>query len=141
MPAGMWHGTWNMDVTFPAHARCRHVVSQWEQLQRAQKDRDTDSPGLAAWCGVPDMRSNARLVPAIVKLKQGANQFFNINGSEDGPRATTTHGGVVPRRNKDTRKHRETGKKLAARWHLLAAQKQISTRPTRVDLSVARGVL
>jgi hypothetical protein len=45
MPAGMWHGTWNMDVTFPAHARCRHVVSQCEQLQRAQKDREVIPQG------------------------------------------------------------------------------------------------
>jgi hypothetical protein len=83
-------------------------------------------------------RHAMRFVPAILKLEQGSQSIFNINGSEDGPRATTTHGGVVSQRNKDTRKHRETGKKLAARWHLLAAQEQYRRRPTRVDLSVAR---
>jgi hypothetical protein len=75
----------------------------------------------------------------LFKLEQGANQFFNIDSSEDGPRATTTHGGVVSQENKDWRKHRETGKKLQGRKQLLAAQKQSEyTRPTLVNMSVGR---
>ena len=57
-------------------------------------------PG-SAWCSVPDMRINARDEPGTFRLGQEANQFFNIKGSEDGPRATKVHGGVVSQQNKD----------------------------------------
>jgi hypothetical protein len=69
--------------------------------------------------------------PGTFRLEQGANQFFNINGSEDGPRATRTHGGVVSQNNKDRRKHRETSWKLQEQ--ALAAQKQYSTRRYRMN--------
>lgn len=51
---------------------------------------------------------------------QKANQFFNIHGSEDGPRAAKTHGGVVSQRTKtvETQENKKQGKQQ------LAAQEQ-----------------
>jgi hypothetical protein len=66
----------------------------------------------------------------LFKLEQGANQFFNIDSSEDGPRATTTHGGVVSQETREQRpEETQRNRKEAAGSKAVAG----STKAIKVD--------
>lgn len=129
MPAGIKHGTWNMGCDIwliHAHARCRHVVSQWEQLHRAQKDSEVIPQG---WQRVVQRARHANQVPGTSRgLCDLSREPINFLISRAQKTAHERQARMAVWCLGEQRQGETQRNKLQAAKQALAAQKQYSTR-------------
>jgi len=118
-----------------AHARCRHVVSQWEQLHRAQKDREAIPQG---WQRVVQRARHANQMPGMSRpLSDLSREPINFLISMAQRTAHERQARMAVWCLGEQRQGETQRNKLQAATQALAAQKQYSRHPHEMNCEVA----